>query len=96
MLGTNDDTAKLIVLARLSLYGHGASRLHDEVLAVAAEWDPDRTQLRKLSVEKTGRAMNDLEAALQDHMRRWRASPRPCRAISVATSTNCVKPWSRK
>ena len=37
VLGTNDDTAKLIVLARLSLYGHGASRLHDEVLALAAE-----------------------------------------------------------
>ena len=68
VLGTNDDTAKLIVLARLSLYGHGASRLHDEVLAVAAEWDPadPNRRLRKLSVEKTGRAMNDLEAALQD------------------------------
>ena len=69
VLGTSDDTAKLIVLARLSLYGHGASRLHDEVLAVAAEWDPadPNRRLRKLSVEKSGRAMNDLEAAMQDH-----------------------------
>lgn len=69
VLGTSDDTAKLIVLARLSLYGHGASRLHDEVIAVAAEWDPadPNRRLRKLSVEKSGRAMNDLEAAMHDH-----------------------------
>jgi hypothetical protein len=70
VLGTNDDTAKLIVLARLSLYGHGASRLHDEVLAVAAEWDPTdpSRRLRKLSAEKTARAMEDLEAALQQRL----------------------------
>ena len=70
VLGTADDTAKLIVLARLSLYGHGASRLHDEVLAVAAEWDPtDPTRrLRKLSLEKTGRALEELEASLQQRL----------------------------
>jgi chromosome segregation ATPase len=70
VLGTNDDTAKLIVLARLSLYGHGASRLHDEVLAVAAEWDPSdpSRRLRKLSAEKTARAMEDLETALQQRL----------------------------
>jgi SNF2 family DNA or RNA helicase len=70
VLGTSDDTAKLIVLARLSLYGHGASRLHDEVLAVAAEWDPSdpSRRLRKLSAEKTARAMEDLETALQQRL----------------------------
>ncbi len=70
VLGTADDTAKLIVLARLSLYGHGASRLHDEVLAVAAEWDPTdpNRRLRKLSLEKTGRALEDLEASLQQRL----------------------------
>ena len=70
VLGTADDTAKLIVLARLSLYGHGASRLHDEVLAVAAEWDPTdpNRRLRKLSLEKTGRALEELEASLQQRL----------------------------
>ena len=70
VLGTGDDTAKLIVLARLSLYGHGASRLHDEVLAVAAEWDPaDPTRrLRQLSADKTARALEDLETALQQRL----------------------------
>jgi hypothetical protein len=70
VLGTADDTAKLIVLARLCLYGHGASRLHDEVLAVAAEWDPTdpNRRLRKLSLEKTGRALEELEASLQQRL----------------------------
>jgi len=70
VLGTSDDTAKLIVLARLSLYGHGAARLHDEVLAVVAEWDPadPNRRLRKLSVEKSDRAMKDLEASLQQQL----------------------------
>jgi hypothetical protein len=58
VLGTSDDTAKLIVLARLSLYCHGAARLHDEVLAVVAEWDPadPSRRLRKLSDPKSQRA----------------------------------------
>ncbi len=70
VLGTSDDTAKLIVLARLSLYGHGAARLHDEVLAVVAEWDPadPSRRLRKLSEEKSRRALEELEASLQQRL----------------------------
>ncbi|MFO8238689.1 MAG: DISARM system SNF2-like helicase DrmD [Prochlorococcaceae cyanobacterium] len=70
VLGTSDDTAKLIVLARLSLYGHGAARLHDELIAVVAEWDPadPSRRLRKLSEEKSKRALGDLEAALQQKL----------------------------
>jgi len=70
VLGTSDDTAKLIVLTRLSLYGHGAARLHDEVLAVVAEWDPadPNRRLRKLSEEKSRRALEDLEASLQQRL----------------------------
>jgi hypothetical protein len=66
VLGTNDDTAKLIVPARLSLDGHGPSRLHDEVLAVVAEWDPTdpNRRLRKLSEQKSRRALEDLEERL--------------------------------
>jgi superfamily II DNA or RNA helicase len=70
VMGTADDTAKLIVLARLSLYGHGAARLHDELIAVVAEWDPadPSRRLRKLSEEKTKRALEDLEASLQQRL----------------------------
>ena len=58
------------MLARLSLYGHGAARLHDEVLAVVAEWDPadPSRRLRKLSEEKSRRALEDLELSLQQRL----------------------------
>ncbi len=40
---TDDPVPKVVTLGRLSLYGEGATRLHDEILAVASEWrDPDR------------------------------------------------------
>jgi len=35
---TNDPVPRVILLGRLSLYGDRASRLHDEILAVAARW----------------------------------------------------------
>ncbi len=70
VLGTGDDTAKLVVLARLSLYGHGASRLHDELIAVVAEWDPSdpSRRLRVLNGDKSKRALEDLDTALQQRL----------------------------
>ena len=46
------------------------TRLHDEVLAVAAGWDPSdpSRRLRRLSIEKSGRALNELEASLQQRL----------------------------
>ena len=38
---TDDPVPRVVALGRLSLYGDGATRLHDELVAVAAEWrDP--------------------------------------------------------
>ena len=50
VLRTDDPEPKLLVLGRLSLYGPRAARLHDEILAVAAEWtDPDVRGRKKLT-----------------------------------------------
>ncbi|MCU0526962.1 MAG: hypothetical protein MUF72_19310 [Elainella sp. Prado103] len=50
---TDDPIPRVLILGRLSLYGDRAARLHDEIIAVAAEWiDPDargRGKLRPLS-----------------------------------------------
>ncbi|MEH2362164.1 hypothetical protein [Nostoc sp.] len=35
---TDEPLPKVLILGRLSLYGDRATRLHDEVIAVAAEW----------------------------------------------------------
>lgn len=52
---TDDPMTKIIALGRLSIYGEGASRLHDEVIAVAAEWcDPVTRGKKKLQPLKEG------------------------------------------
>ena len=70
VVGTHDDTAKLILLGRLSLYGHSAARLHDEVLAVVAEWYPDdpRRKLHVLGKDRQERALADLEQSLKQRL----------------------------
>ena len=43
---TDDPVPRVVALGRLSLHGEGASRLHDEILAVAAEWHDPATRGR--------------------------------------------------
>lgn len=58
---TSDPVPRVVLLGRLSLYGERASRLHDEVLAVAARWtDAD---VRKSGLEPYEGAT--LESALK-------------------------------
>ena len=70
VLSTKDDTAKLILLARLSLYGHGASRLHDEMIELVAEWDPadPNRRLRILNSIKTGFVIEDLSNSVKENL----------------------------
>ena len=43
---TDDPVPRVVALGRLSLHGEGATRLHDEILAVAAEWHDPTTRGR--------------------------------------------------
>jgi Helicase conserved C-terminal domain/SNF2-related domain len=65
---TNDPVPKVIALGRLSLYGDRAARLHDEVIAVAAEWiAPEargKGKLRPLSEGEKKDALQVLEDSL--------------------------------
>jgi CRISPR/Cas system CSM-associated protein Csm2 small subunit len=65
---TNDPIPKVIALGRLSLYGERAARLHDEVIAVAAEWIPPEARgkgkLRPLSEGEKKDALQVLEDSL--------------------------------
>ncbi|MBW4669009.1 MAG: DISARM system SNF2-like helicase DrmD [Cyanomargarita calcarea GSE-NOS-MK-12-04C] len=65
---TDDPMPKVIALGRLSVYGQGASRLHDEVIAVAAEWiDPaarGRKKLQPLNEGEKDNVLQLLEASL--------------------------------
>ncbi|MDM9383358.1 DISARM system SNF2-like helicase DrmD [Chlorogloeopsis sp. ULAP01] len=69
---TDDPIPKVLALGRLSVYGQGASRLHDEVIAIAAEWsDPAARGRKKLQPLNEGEKDNVL-ALLEDSL----ASPR--------------------
>jgi SNF2 family DNA or RNA helicase len=65
---TDSPIPKVIVLGRLSLYGDRASRLHDEVIAVAAEWiAPEargRSKLRPLGEGEKDNVLKVLEDSL--------------------------------
>jgi hypothetical protein len=65
---TDDPIPKVLALGRLSVYGQGASRLHDEVIAIAAEWsDPAARGRKKLQPLNEGEKDNVL-ALLEDSL----------------------------
>ena len=63
----NDSIPRVILLGRLSLYGQGAERLHEELVPVAARWtEPAQRQgpLKAYARETELRTLDLLEAAL--------------------------------
>jgi SNF2 family DNA or RNA helicase len=64
---TTDAVPRVILLGRLCLYGAGAARLHEEIIAVTARWiDPDRRKgpLAPYSREAEGNTLALLEQSL--------------------------------
>lgn len=52
---TDEPLPKVIAIARLSLYGRNATRLHDEIVTVAAEWmQPEQRGRKKLKALPEG------------------------------------------
>ncbi|MEI6380666.1 MAG: DISARM system SNF2-like helicase DrmD [Cyanobacteriota bacterium ELA615] len=59
---SEDPIPKVIILGRLSIYGERAARLHDEIVAVAAQWlDPEARVQGKLRPLNEGEKANVLE-----------------------------------
>ncbi|MGI8802088.1 MAG: DISARM system SNF2-like helicase DrmD [Solirubrobacteraceae bacterium] len=57
-----DSIPRVILLGRLSLYGRGAERLHEELVPVAARWvDPDRRGARGLTAYARNAEAKSLE-----------------------------------
>jgi hypothetical protein len=65
---TDDPVPKVVILGRLSLYGDRADRLHDKIVAVAAEWlDPEargQGKLRPLTETEKADVLKELETSL--------------------------------
>ncbi len=68
VLASRDPQPRVLVLGRLSLFGQGATRLHDELISVIADWHPgaDRTTaLQPLIDGEREQAWNALRQALE-------------------------------
>jgi hypothetical protein len=66
---SRDPRRRVVVIGRLSVFGHGAARLHEEIVVVTALWIPpeDRQQpLKPYATEAEERTMDLLEDALGD------------------------------
>jgi hypothetical protein len=64
-----DPQPRLIVLGRLSLFGEGAARLHDELITVMADWHPgaDRQEaLQPVGAEQRQLIWSLLQTALKE------------------------------
>lgn len=65
---TADAIPRVVLLGRLSLYGSGATRLHEEILTVTARWSDPSTRKGTLSPygrDADAKTMELLEAALR-------------------------------
>jgi ERCC4-related helicase len=63
-----DNIARVIVFGRVSLFGPGAARLHDELVSVAAQWLESKGagHLRPFADEADRRAIETLEALFHE------------------------------
>jgi hypothetical protein len=68
LAASRDEHARVVLLGRLALYGGGAARLHEEVIAVSARWqEPEkRTKLSPEGAEATRETLAWLEANLNN------------------------------
>ena len=84
VLRTHDAQPKAVLLGRLSLFGEGGARLHDEVLAAATEWLPkeqrrgalkplgeaDKADVLQLVEEALAQPkLREADSAVQTHLR---------------------------
>ena len=68
LVQTEDAIPRVVLLGRLSLYGRGAVRLHEEILAVSARWsDPNlrKSPLKPYGREADAKTLDLLEQSLR-------------------------------
>jgi superfamily II DNA or RNA helicase len=64
---SQDSLVRVIAFGRLSLFGRGAARLHDQLVSVAARWvETSNDPLRPFAEEADRRALDSLEQVLKE------------------------------
>lgn len=65
VVSDKDALTRVIAFGRLTLYGHRASRLHEEVVAISARWLEGRDGLKPFAEDADRKALEQLESLLQ-------------------------------
>jgi ERCC4-related helicase len=89
---SSDAVARILLIGRLALYGPGAARLHEELVAVTARWiDPAirKGELAPYSREAEGRTLALLDSALLE--RANRTIPEPVIKLLQQTAARDVR-----
>lgn len=86
-----DNLTRVIAFGRLSLFGRSATRLHDQLVSVAARWvESSNDPLRPFAEEADRRALDSLEQVLKESPSLdW--VPDDVRAKAVAAAPNLFK-----
>lgn len=66
LVNRRDAVVRVIAIGRLSLFGRGATRLHDEIVSVAARWVEGDDTLRPFAERADRAALEQLEEILAD------------------------------
>ena len=67
IVSSRDNLIRVIAFGRLSLFGRGAARLHDQLVSVAARWvESSDEPLRPFAEEADRRALDSLEQVLAE------------------------------
>jgi hypothetical protein len=77
---------RIVVMARLALYGPAAARLHEEIIEVTAVWsdaDRDRKPLKPFGEIGEAKTLDQLDRALREA----RPTPTPARAVARVQAT---------
>jgi len=83
----------VLAFGRLSLFGHGAVRLHDQLVPVVARWDVDEGPLPGSNTKADQRAVDRLERLLADRSALRGVSKPVTRGLIKSASSDFAKLW---
>lgn len=90
---TEDAIPRVVLFGRLAMYGHQATRLHDEIVAVAAEWSPADTRGKRKLKPLPKDARDDTLALLESSLGKpsLREVPENARNTLIAAAAGDVE-----
>ena len=91
----HDALVRVIAFGRLSLFGPGATRLHDQLISVAARWSEGSDTLQPFAEEADRKAVDLLEQVLAESPSLEAVSTSVQKKL-LAAAPSAFAPWYRR